>query len=139
MGLRKTAIFRKPSTLNLQPKHRRMIEMSAANLTTTTKANPTSLPRFPLGRVFMTPGAIDALEEAGQSPQEFISRHARLEQGELSDEDHKENLFSVDKNLRIFSAFKTTKGVKIWLISEADRSSTTLLLPEEYYSNLHLH
>jgi hypothetical protein len=82
--------------------------------------------------MFLTPGAIEALEEARQSPQEFISRHSRLEQGELSDEDHRENLFSIDKSLRIFSAFKTTKGVKIWAITEADRSSTTLLLPEEY-------
>jgi hypothetical protein len=107
--------------------------MSVANLNTAAKANSTpSAVCFPLGRLFLTPGAIDALEEAGQSPEEFISRHARLEQGELSDEDHKENLFSVDKSLRIFSAFKTAKGAKIWLISEADRSSTTLLLPEEY-------
>lgn len=52
--------------------------------------------RFSLGRLFMTPGAIEALKEAGQSAQEFINRHARLEQGELSDEDHRENLFSED-------------------------------------------
>jgi hypothetical protein len=82
--------------------------------------------------MFITQGASAALEAAGQSPQEFISRHARLEQGELSDDDHKENLFSVDKYLRIFSAFKTAKGVKIWCITEADRSATTLLLPSEY-------
>ena len=88
--------------------------------------------RFPLGHLFLTPGAIEALEEAGQSAQEFISRHARLEQGELCDDDHKENLFSVDKPLRIFSAFKTAKGDKVWVITEADRSATTILLPEEY-------
>ena len=88
--------------------------------------------RFPLGRFFMTPGAIEAIDEAGQRPQEFISRHARLEQGELSNEDHKENLFSLDKMLRIFSAFKTKKGEKVWIITEANRSSTTLLLPSEY-------
>jgi hypothetical protein len=82
--------------------------------------------------MFLTPGAIEALEEAGQSPQEFISRHARLEQGELSAEDYRENLFSVDKQLRIFSAFKTAQGVKLWVITEADRSSTTILLPSEY-------
>lgn len=80
----------------------------------------------------MTPGAIEALETAGQQPQEFISRHARLEQGELCDEDHRENLFSVNKSLRIFSAFKTATGVKLWLITEADRSATTILLPDEY-------
>ena len=88
--------------------------------------------RFTLGRLFMTPGAIAALEDAGQSPQEFISRHARLEQGELSDEDQRENEFSVNKHLRIFSAFITVKGEKLWLITEADRSVTTILLPEEY-------
>ncbi|MGB7924094.1 MAG: hypothetical protein WCF57_12695 [Pyrinomonadaceae bacterium] len=88
--------------------------------------------RFPLGRMFLTPGAIEALEEAGQSPQEFINRHARLEQGELSEDDYQENLFSVDKALRIFSAYKTAQGVKLWIITEADRSATTILLPSEY-------
>ena len=100
---------------------------------TTANANTTpSAVRFSLGRLFLTPGAINALEEAGQSPQEFISRHARLEQGELSNEDHRENLFSVNKSLRIFSDFKTAKGVKLWVISESDRSATTILLPSEY-------
>lgn len=103
------------------------------NTTTTNEANTTFTPaRFPLGRLFLTQGAIEALEDAGQAAQEFISRHARLEQGELCDDDHKENLFSVDKPLRIFNAFKTANGVKIWVITEADRSATTLLLPSEY-------
>lgn len=102
--------------------------ISTADVKTTTQ----SAVSFSLGRMFLTPGAIEALEEAGQSPQEFISRHARLEQGELSAEDYRENLFSVDKQLRIFSAFKTAQGVKLWVITEADRSSTTILLPSEY-------
>ena len=82
--------------------------------------------------MFLTSGAIEGLEEAGQSPQEFISRHARLEQGELCEDDHRENLFSVDKHLRIFSAYKTANGVKLWIITEADRSATTILLPDEF-------
>lgn len=105
------------------------------NLTTTDTATATlsiNTVRFPLGRLFLTPRAIEALEEAEQSPKEFISRHARLEQEELSNEDHKENLFSVNKHLRIFSAFKTKKGVKLWVITEADRSATTILTPREY-------
>jgi hypothetical protein len=103
------------------------------NTTTATNTDTTSaLVRFPLGRLFMTPGAIEALEKAEQQPQEFVNRHARLEQGELCDEDYKENLFSVDKPLRIFSAFKTVRGEKLWVITEADRSATTILLPEEY-------
>ncbi len=104
-----------------------------ANLSSRNTADTTpALVRFPLGQIVATHGALDALEEAGQLPQEFISCHARLEQGELSDEDHRENLFSVDKPLRIFSAFKTAKGVKLWVITEADRSATTILLSEEY-------
>lgn len=103
------------------------------NTTTRNDANTTpSAARFPLGRLFLTQGAIEALEEASQSPQDFISRHLRLEQGELCDDDHRENLFSVDKPLRIFSAFKTARGEKLWVITEADRSATTLLLPSEY-------
>lgn len=107
----------------------------SANLNTETNAQSTLSPtavRFQLGRIFITPGAIDALEDSGESAQTFINRHARLEQGELSDEDHRENLFSVSRQLRIFSAFKTAKGVRIWCITEADRSVTTLLLPSEY-------
>lgn len=87
---------------------------------------------FSLGNIYLTPGAIEALQESGQYAQEFINRHARLEQGELCDADHKENLFSVDKPLRIFSAYKTEKGTKLWVITEADRSATTILLPSEY-------
>ncbi len=103
------------------------------NLSSTITANTKpSAVRFPLGQIVATQGSLDALEEAGQLPQEFISRHARLEQGELSDEDYRENLFSVDKPLRIFSAYKTARGVKLWIITEADRSSTCILLPEEY-------
>jgi hypothetical protein len=107
--------------------------MSATNISTANTATATqSKTRFPLGRVFLTPGAIDALEEASQMPDEFLSRHVQLEQGELGAADHKENLFSVDKSLRIFSAYKTGKGEKIWVITEADRSATTILLPSEY-------
>jgi hypothetical protein len=106
--------------------------MQAKVSTTNTKTATQSAIRFSLGRMFLTPGAIEALEEAGQPANEFISRHARLEQGELSAEDYKENLFSVDKALRIFSAFKTAQDVKLWVITEADRSSTTILLPSEY-------
>lgn len=106
--------------------------MQAKVSTTDTATAIQSAMRFPLGRMFLTPGAIEALEEAGQSPQEFINRHARLEQGELSEDDYQENLFSVDKALRIFSAYKTAQGVKLWIITEADRSATTILLPSEY-------
>jgi hypothetical protein len=101
------------------------------NTETTTHTTPSPV-RFQLGRIYATPGAIDALKDANESAQTFINRHARLERGELGEEDYKENLFSVDKRLRIFSAYRTANGVKIWCITEADRSATTLLLPSEY-------
>jgi hypothetical protein len=101
------------------------------NIAATTKTSLSSV-RFSLGRIFLTTGATDTLEEAGQPPQEFICRYARLEKGELSDGDYQENLFSVDKPLRIFSAFKTTDGEKLWVITEAYRTATTILLPSEY-------
>lgn len=88
--------------------------------------------QFPLGQLLLTPGAAEALSDAGQSPLEFAGRHARLERGDLSDADYQENLFSADKSLRVFSAYSTARGVKLWCITEADRSATTLLLPSEY-------
>jgi hypothetical protein len=102
-------------------------------VTTATENHTTLSPvRFQLGRLFITLGASEVLSEAGQSAQEFISRHARLEQSELSDADHRENLLSVSHDLRIFSAFRTAQGVKLWLITESDRSATTVQLPSEY-------
>jgi hypothetical protein len=98
----------------------------------TTATTETTAPRFPLGRTLITPGAQEALYEAGQGASEFLTRHLQLEQGELDEDDHRENLFSVDKPLRIFSAFKTALDVKVWVITEADRSATTILLPSEY-------
>jgi hypothetical protein len=90
-----------------------------------------NVPRFSLGRLVATPGALATLNEAGQSPTEFLQRHARLERGELCAADHRENLYSVDKPLRMFSAYKTALGLKLWVITEADRSATTILLPED--------
>lgn len=87
---------------------------------------------FPLGRLLWTPGALSAIEDAHQSPKEFLVRHVRRDWGELSDDDREENEFSLKEGFRIFSAYRTAKGVKLWVITEADRSATTILLPEEY-------
>ena len=89
-------------------------------------------PLFDLGQVVSTPGALDALEAANQHPVEFIARHVSGDWGELPPEDVKENEFSVKHGYRILSAYTLKTGVKIWIITEADRSVTTFLLPEEY-------
>jgi hypothetical protein len=90
------------------------------------------LARFSLGRVVATPGALKALGEANQKPFEFLERHQTGDWGELCEEDKRENEFSVRNGFRILSAYRTRNGVKLWVITEADRSATTLLLPHEY-------
>lgn len=87
---------------------------------------------FDHGQLVATPGAVDALNDAGDSPFTFLTRHVTGDWGELDDEDKKENDFSVKNGFRILSAYRTSKGVKIWIITEHDRSVTTILLPEEY-------
>ena len=88
--------------------------------------------KFLLGLLVATTGALKALEDAGQNALEFVSRHQHGDWGELPEEDKQENEFSVLNDLRILSAYTLTTGTKIWLITEADRSATTILLPEEY-------
>ena len=90
------------------------------------------LSKFPLGRVVATPGALTALEEANQNPFEFLARHQAGDWGELCKEDKEENEFSVQNGFRILSAYRTRNNVKLWVITEADRSSTCLLLSQEY-------
>lgn len=72
------------------------------------------------------------MEDAGQAPGEFLGRHVAGDWGDLDDHDRRENEFSVEGGFRILSAYQTTRGVRLWVITEADRSSTCLLLPEEY-------
>jgi hypothetical protein len=88
--------------------------------------------RFPLGRVVATPGVLRALEQAEQLPAEFLDRHVNGDWGDVSDAAKQENEVSVEQGFRIISAYTTSVGEKIWIITEADRSSTTILLPSEY-------
>lgn len=89
-------------------------------------------PKFPLGQILATPGVIEALEESGQTINEFLDRHVQGDWGELCQEDWDENEYSLQEGFRLLSAYTTLKGEKLWLITEADRSSSTLLRPEEY-------
>ena len=88
--------------------------------------------RFPLGQVVATPGALSALEKAEQHPAEFLDRHVNGDWGEVPDADKQENELSVEQGFRILSAYTTSAGDKLWILTEADRSATTILLPEEY-------
>ena len=89
-------------------------------------------PLFTLGHVVATPGALAALEKAGQQPGDFLARHVNGDWGEVPPEDINENEFSLRHGLRLLSAYRTNAGDKLWVITEADRSSTCILLPGEY-------
>ena len=88
--------------------------------------------RFALGETFITPGAQDALDIAGETAIQFLRRHMSADWGEVSEDDAKENEMSLTDGFRLLSAYRTAKGQKIWIITEADRSATTILLPSEY-------
>ena len=94
--------------------------------------SPQTTSLFSLGRIVATPGALDALNRSGQNPAEFIRRHASGDWGEVDDHDRAENQFSLAHGFRLLSSYTTSTGDKFWIITEADRSATTLLLPEEY-------
>lgn len=89
-------------------------------------------PKFPLGKIVSTPGALDALKDSGQTPFEFLSKHLEGNWGIVDDEDKQANDDALIHGERLLSAYITSKGIKIWVITEADRSSTCLLLPDEY-------
>ena len=89
-------------------------------------------PLFSLGQCVATPGALAALEEAGQTPADFLDRHIHGDWGNIHPGDKGANEQALQDGDRIFSVYVTSKGVKLWVITEADRASTCILLPDEY-------
>ena len=88
---------------------------------------------FKLGQIVATPGALCALGDDGTTSDSLLQRHVSGDWGELSQDDWQENELSVKEGFRILSAYRLQRtGVKLWVITEADRSATTLLLPDEY-------
>jgi hypothetical protein len=92
-----------------------------------------SMPLFPLGEIVSTPGAVQALTRERSDFLEFLRRHVSGDWGDLCDDERRENELSVKEGFRTLSAYRLTRtGVKLWVITEADRSVTTFLLPDEY-------
>ncbi len=89
-----------------------------------------SAAKFPLGNIYMTPGAYDKLTALDMK--QALFRHSQGDWGDVSADDWQENDFSVSRRLRILSAYIAENGTRFWVITEADRSMTTLLLPDEY-------
>ena len=85
-----------------------------------------------LGQVVATPGALAAMTVTGQDPAEFLTRHRNGDWGEVSNEDWRANNNALTAGNRVLSAYRLKDQTKIWIITEADRSVTTILLPDEY-------
>ena len=92
----------------------------------------TKQPLFDLGQLVATPGALTALEKAGQNAMEFLSRHVTGDWGDIPEEDCKENQYSLEHGFRLLSSYRTNADQVVWVITEGSRSHTTLLLPDEY-------
>ena len=86
--------------------------------------------KFPLGFLLITPALRDAVTEHDIA--DALYRHSHGDWGTVCEEDKAENEFSVPRYLRILSAYVAENGTRFWVITEADRKSTTLLLPDEY-------
>ena len=91
-----------------------------------------SAKRFAPSSVVATPGALEALRASGDDPFVLLQQHLNGEWGDVDEHDRRENEMSVQRGWRILSSYKLKDGTRIWLITEADRSCTTFLLPEEY-------
>ncbi|WP_235507476.1 type I restriction endonuclease subunit M [Acidovorax sp. Leaf78] len=123
---------------------------STTNAAAPAPTTPTNIysntARFPLGQIVTTPGALELLQETGFSAAALISRHSQGIWGDLCEEDRAENEFAVTRRLRILSCYRLVDAERlaatpldkrsalptIWIITEADRSVTTLLRPDEY-------
>ena len=93
--------------------------------------------KFPLGQIVATPGALEAIEAAGQSPDFFLDKHVQGDWGEVSNGDKKLNDEALVDGSRLLSAYRTLKNERIWVITEAaddegKRLATTILTPQDY-------
>lgn len=87
-------------------------------------------PKFLLGRVVATPNALEQIPQV--EILQALSRHERGDWGALDPEDMKSNERALQRGGRLFSEYHSNAGVKFWIITECDRSATTVLLPEDY-------
>ena len=94
------------------------------------KSNAVSTARFRLGNIVTTPNALSHLSQ--DEMLRAIQRHQAGDWGDLSPDDHAANESALTNGARLLSAYYTGAGVKFWIITEADRSVTTILMPEDY-------
>jgi hypothetical protein len=88
--------------------------------------------KFSPGSILATPGALEAFRASGDDPMAYLIRHLAGDWGEVGEQDSIQNELSLINGFRLLSADTLQNGTKIWVITEGDRSATTILLPEEY-------
>jgi hypothetical protein len=115
-------------------RHWRKIAMASALLSPRKPLNPPTpdFPLFKLGQIVATPAAIDLLRSLALNPLIFLGRHAMGNWGQIDDDDREANRQALKYGNRLLSSYQLNKSEKLWIITEADRSATTLLLPQEY-------
>lgn len=86
--------------------------------------------RIPLGQVVITPNALKKITRA--EALQALMRHQSGDFGDISEGDYEANLYDMEHGGRILSAYNDRNGTRFWIITEGDRSATTILLPEEY-------
>lgn len=87
---------------------------------------------FSPGQIVATPGALEAMQELNVLPMQLLQKHLSGDWGSVDDEDAKSNDEAVKNGERILSSYRIGEHTRIWIITEWDRSATTLLLPSEY-------
>ena len=88
--------------------------------------------RFPAGQIVMTAGVNDLVQRGALDPLPYLQRHFNGDWGDLCDDDRRANDAALKSGDRLFSSYQVTPTLKLWIITEWDRSVTTLLLPDEY-------
>lgn len=106
--------------------------MSQSQLALVKPVEQQSLPLFQLGKIYATPEAIEAFNSAGQRPSDFLTRHVLGDWSEMDPKDASENVRAVSSNSRVFSAFRTALGERLYIITEYDRSETNIKLGIEF-------
>jgi len=89
-------------------------------------------PRLQLGHVVATYSALRKMQVNSIDPHTLLTRHAAGDWSEMDAEDRKANIEAAASGLRVFSAYRINEAERIWIVTEADRSVTTFLLPHEY-------
>ena len=98
---------------------------------TKNTGTPSVSPRFALGQVVATPAVLEHLERHGINASDYLNRHVRGDWGDVPKADAAENDYALTRRLRLLSSYTVAKE-RIWILTEADRSVTTMLFPSEY-------